>query len=70
MTNDFINKLRQKVDYQAAYVITGIESLGYTLEDNPNDRTIYSFKNINDDANIFINNVTNRLIFHDGLGSQ
>ena len=29
-TNDFINNLRQKVDYQAAYVITGIESLGYT----------------------------------------
>ena len=54
-TNDFINNLRQKVDYQAAYVITGIESLGYTLEDNLNNYTIYSFKNISDDANILIN---------------
>ena len=57
MTNDFINNLRQKVDSNAAYIFYAIKhnNLGYTLEDNPNDHTIYSFKNVKDDANIIIN---------------
>ena len=53
--NDFINKLRQKVDFNATYIFHAIKNLGYTLEDNPNDFTIYSFKNVKDDANIIIN---------------
>ena len=57
MTNDFINNLRQKVDSNAAYIFYAIKhnNLGYTLEDNPNDHTIYSFKNVDDGDNIIIN---------------
>ena len=54
-TNDFINKLRQRVDSRATDIINNIKSLGYVLNYNPNDFTIYSFKNINDGANIIIN---------------
>lgn len=54
-TNDFINNLRQMVDSEASNIIEDIKSLNFTLEENPNDFTIYSFKNINDKANIFIN---------------
>ena len=53
--NDFINNLRQKVDFQAIFSTTAIKKLGYILEDNPNDFTIYSFKKVNDDASIIIN---------------
>lgn len=52
---DFINNLRQMVDSEASDIIEEIKSLDFALEDNPNDFTIYSFKNIKDNTNLIIN---------------
>lgn len=55
MSNDFINKLRQMVDDEAADIIKDIEFWDFDLQENPNDLTIYSFERINDDVNLTIN---------------